>query len=500
MKRFSFILAIILVNLIACTSEKSSDTNTSIIAAPMLEATPGEDRPDFDCKIILTNVSRQSNGTGGYIDDGHNWIWAGQIRVLNSAVSEGWVPRIAYMPPSQDAWRAAETTLVTQGAVFSTYSFTMSENLPGPGMSGTSITRSVIQLIPLLERNGERMFDHNRIPGIFDNYRLTIDNGFQIVDDPAVCVDNGQPDEFEIIPPEFTVDFTADGNVNASGVLIGNGILNINYDINRLPNCRGTHNGYPAWDLIAYAKFLPSNTIAETSVRVFETNYGYPTNVAHAIPAEFAVPEGTTSVEIWFANSTLGGSSCIEWDSNNGNNYKFNVSSTPGWTGNNIVKISRGDSSACNNGTPWSGSTIYFGSWERTRAVVGNFCLEVWQEGVTDFNNPQLWQQIDARVYYRFEGEDFRSKYIDFVDYTGNNARYAFNLASIDPLGIYRCPDFETRVETLPSGEQQEQAMMEFFFSFNGQIHTTGNDGNPYFVVNYTDYYPNQFRESNCNQ
>ena len=46
------------------------------------------------------------------------------------------------------------------------------------------------------------------------------------------------------------------------------------YALERLGGCRGTHNGYPAWDITARVRFEPMGTVVERSVRAFDAPNG----------------------------------------------------------------------------------------------------------------------------------------------------------------------------------------------------------------------------------
>jgi hypothetical protein len=115
------------------------------------------------------------------------------------------------------------------------------------------------------------------------------------------------------------------------------------------------------------------------------------------------------------------------------------TSSQPAWIGNYETKLTRESGHACAGGSP-AASPVLFGTWARDRAVITNFCFQVWEPGVTDWNNPNLWQQLDTRVYYRWgTSGTYSFQYVNFSDYTGNNARYAKNLRDFDPYKNVSC-------------------------------------------------------------
>jgi len=209
-----------------------------------------------------------------------------------------------------------------------------------------------------------------------------------------------------------------------------------------------------------------------------------------------SIPAGAASMEMWFATS---GRSCgTHWDSNYGANYPFRVDSpaplaaSPTWIGNAIVHISRDPRDPCDGGSD-AAHGFSFGTWARQRAAVHNACFEVWQPGVTDWDNPDLWRQLDVRVHYRFAaGAPFAWSYVSIDRRAGHNARYAWDVASLDPFGHRRCPQVPyTR------GAHAVRARVDYFFSVNGaELRPSGADS--LFSGEYVDYPTNPYRDHNC--
>nr|WP_211194619.1 DUF6209 family protein [Pyxidicoccus fallax] len=83
----------------------------------------------------------------------------------------------------------------------------------------------------------------------------------------------------------------------------------INYDVNRLPECRATYNG-PAWVISALYRF-DNGPIQETVV----TGSGY------SVATPIVAPAGARHLEMWFRNTDR--SSCVRYDNNYGANYHF---------------------------------------------------------------------------------------------------------------------------------------------------------------------------------
>jgi uncharacterized protein DUF6209 len=83
--------------------------------------------------------------------------------------------------------------------------------------------------------------------------------------------------------------------------------LQIEYDPQRLPECRSDRYGQPAWNIAAYLRFHPSG---QEQVRGLVSG-----------PLKVDIPDDTSQVEMWFNNTDQTG--CVAWDSRYGQNYWF---------------------------------------------------------------------------------------------------------------------------------------------------------------------------------
>ncbi len=481
----------------SCSATPEAHEEFSPALAPLIGT--NEDAADKDCNIVLLDVSRVPNGMGGYETVGNTWLWRGAIDVRASEIEAGAQPGVLFHYGSDPTWWEAvlePASGAQEGYV--RYTFSMYGHTPGPGMSGTSISRAVIELIPVLVRGNTRRFDHNRNPGEWDNYTLTMQNNWTVLRDEAIC--SLRPPRVDLdtsaLVPEATLHFPASGAPELMGRIVAGGRLVVHYEPSRMTTCRDTHNGYPAWDLRAFVKFNPSGVVLDQSVRSFVTNYGVPTTTAVAQPAVFPIPADAASVEVWFWNSGIGGGyACQDYDSNGGANYLYGVFPLPGWVGNARVNISRSAAALCSSDAPVYASPFTYDSWARTRAAYAGFCFEVWQEGITDRPNPNLWQDLDVQVHYRFAGQqDFTRAYVDLFDQVGNNARYGLNLRTFDPFGFYQCPSVPYETVSAPDGDRV-QASLEFFFTINGMVFRPEN---ALFGGTYVDYASNPFRDTYC--
>lgn len=109
-----------------------------------------------------------------------------------------------------------------------------------------------------------------------------------------------------------TVRFNADWTMNVEGDLSTAKAINVEYALERLPNCRAHYHGQPAWDILAYARFDGGPTQNVTVTRGFG-------NDRAAVPGAFAVPAGAREMELWFFASDA--FSCRQYDSNWSQNY-----------------------------------------------------------------------------------------------------------------------------------------------------------------------------------
>lgn len=153
-----------------------------------------------------------------------------------------------------------------------------------------------------------------------------------------------------------------------------------------------------------------------------------------------------------------------------------------GWMGNAVVAISRDGGGACDGAAMTEGFT--YDTWTRQRATRRNVCFEVWEQGVTDWNNPDLWRQVDVQVHFRFgASETWQSAYVSMLDRTGNNARYALDLSTLDPFRPHHCT---TEPFTTSANGQYDEASMEFYFTANGS--TLQAQGSAPYRGTYQDY------------
>jgi hypothetical protein len=280
--------------------------DTSAGDAPLIGVDGHADAADRACHVVLRDLARPSNGTGGYQTNGSSWVWTGTIDISTEAALEGHEPRVLYQYGSNPTWWhvPAFPTGEPAPAGMTRTTVTLDHDLPGPGMSGTALSTATVQVVPFLAlTEGGRLFDHNRNPGDFDNYILNLAGSFAVGAAPGACPGSDEPAPARLV-------FAADWSETAIGVLTAGGRVRIEYDLARLTACRQSTHGHPLWDVIAHTRWEPSGAVESHSVRD-----GQPT---------LAIPGGTTAAVLWFENTQIGGG-CHAWDSDYGANYTFAV-------------------------------------------------------------------------------------------------------------------------------------------------------------------------------
>ncbi len=401
--------------------------DSDVVQGPLL-GEGGSDTADRACNVVLRAAARVPNQTGGYqtacYSTGCYLVFAGTLDVSAQALAEGAKPYVLYKNQDASAWTKVSATATTGAAQgFTRYQFQLKNKTIADGISTSSLQHAKVELIPyLLTQSGVRVFDHNRLPGDLDSYALSGASGLTVGDDPAACA-----------PPPANraeLDFRLGWQQGQQGALVAGAHASIHYDIGRLPDCRGTHNGYPAWDVRAFVRFSPGGQQLDGTVRGFSSLGGTPSNsAAISVPFDFDVPAGATSAEVWFENFTGAGSSCVGWDSNQSANYRFTVEPKPfaavQWVGDPGSSWSR----ACTreDGAP---DPMVLDSYIQQRAC--SFVeLDVYVPGLTD-GAAQKPEAIWAKTNLSLDGQALAPQVMNFVGRFGNNYRYHFELPRSD--------------------------------------------------------------------
>ncbi len=382
------------------------------------------DSADRACNVVLRSAVRAPGTTGGFLTKcttggACSFVWDLVLDVATTAPT-GSKPYVLYRATDRTTWSKKAATATTGApAGFKRFKVRLETNTLNAGMSATSMQRAKLELSPYLQlaSNAGRVFDHNRNPGDFDVYALVANNAWTLGEDAAVCRPPNQG--------RAVVEFKAAGwSTVQHGPLLAGGKGVLAYDLARLPSCRGTHNGYPAWDITANVLFRPGNQRVEGSVRTFGTLNGIPDQAQlKSLPFEFTIPTGTTSAEVWFVNTGLW---CPPtYDSNDSQNHRFPVSSdAPApitWFGNARAATSR--DCVANQNAP---ATLTLDGYIRERAC--SFVeADVYVRGLTDQQavRPEL---VMARAELVLDGVALDPVWLGFQTRVGNDYRFRFEL------------------------------------------------------------------------
>ncbi len=471
-------IGLVALALLPTACAESGDGYATSIEAPLVGVDGSIDQADRNCHVVLRDMKR--SGSGFSLETvGSSWVWVGTVEISDEAAAEGLAPSVMYRMAPSGAWSSVDATALDQPGTpgFVTYSVRIHEGLPGPGWSGTSLSNAKIEVVPYMRlTGGGRLFDHNRNASDFDNYVMTSPD-LAIWSSATACPAAAGPTRAQLV-------FDAAWGEHREGVLAPGGEMTIVYDNARLAQCRNWRNGNPLYDITAHVVFSPGNQRRDISVR----------DTSPTIP----VPSDAQGVTLWFENTAIPG--CQAWDSNLGANYWFDALTPPQWMGEAKTLITRDSSDRCNGGT--SASTGFsFDTWARQRAVMTNFCFEVYKPSITENDDPgHIFPFLDTRLHYRFVGAtastEWQSTPVDLDRRVGNNTRYAFNWRAVDPLRSYHCPEVEPTVVATPDGGRAE-IRVEFYVTVNGGELRPAPGGA--YAGTFVDYANDAWRGANCN-
>ena len=467
MVRFVFVL-LALISLAACVDEPVATTTAP---APLVGVDGSQDGADRSCHVVLRELQRPWTGFT-WETNGSSWVWAGTIEISEAAAAEGLTPSLLYQYGSNQTWFEAVAT-PSQAAPtpgFVRYQVRIDHDLPGPGMSGTAITNARIAAVPMLRMaEGGRLFDHNRNVGELDNYVMTYPD-FAVWRNDTVCAPPAGPQRARLV-------FDADWSERREGVLAPGGEISIVYAQSRLAQCKKTQGNFQLWDITAHVRFLPGGQLRAASVRDGQ--------------ATMAVPSDARSATLWFEATNTSG--CHYWDSNFGANYVFEAALPPQWVGNAKTLLTRDTSIDCSAGVP-AQQGFSFDTWTRQRAALTNLCFEVYQPGITDRDDPDLWQKLDVSLRWRGEGQTaWQARPVSFDRRVGNNARYAMSWRDLDLFRAYHCPEATT--SPTPDG-MYVQGRLEYIIVVNGyELRPAPGAA---FSATFIDYANDSWRAQHC--
>lgn len=186
--------------LAACQPVDEPATVTAGVAAPFSAEAGGTDLADASCRVALRDVQRPLGAYGYAIEypDGQPWVvWEAHVDVADDLLAGGATPGLLYSSGWDEAWWEAPAAASVEGAPdgMQRFAFRVTQNGISGNVYGSDWLGVSLDLIPVLHLpGGERLFDHNRNPDPFVNYRLDRGNSYTLADDPDVCWgDAGRP-------------------------------------------------------------------------------------------------------------------------------------------------------------------------------------------------------------------------------------------------------------------------------------------------------------------
>ncbi len=296
-----------------CAGDRTTETSLAAVArAQAIGKTDSTDMADHDCRIVLRSVkplSKQSTTVRDCDEEGCRTTIV--VKVDVDMEIQGTVFVLFHSAESgDDAWRQVEAEPVGPGgAGYLRYEAKITDPLP------TIESGQPVSVIPFLVTDQGRLFDHNVLTNDLASYQ--IDNVIDSIE-PSNRICTHRPNTSELV-------FDTVWNEFPVGTLRAGSRVAIRYAPSRLPDCRGSHNGFPAWNMEAFVRFLPGGQTASGPVVAFRNHQGRPTSEFYPIPFLTQVPDDATSMEVWFHNASGAGNDCDAWDSNYGTNYHFDV-------------------------------------------------------------------------------------------------------------------------------------------------------------------------------
>ncbi len=417
------LIALSLVSLTACQAQTWSPMGATPATAPYSPSASGGDSPDRACTVVLREVARLSNGTGGYEVnevDGQRWIvWEGVLDMASSAIDAGAVPAAIFQDVHGQWWEVGATAAADSPAGYQRYEFWLDEQTVTEGMSVSALNNVSLELVPFVRTtSGDRIFDHNRNPGDFDNYVLDSGNAWSVQDDGAACV----PAEER---PWAALEFRHDWQEIQHGAIVPGSSLVVEYDLLRLPWCFGdSYMGSATWNTWAYGRFEPSG---ETFAAPVVDCDDHACTIPRSLPVEVDVPSDATAVELWF--ETAGRACGSHWDSNYGSNYRFDTDPEPVdpvWAGDEGYTISRGMDMRV-EGIP---DPLVIDSWAISRADRKKLDAEVYVPGVSD--GSERAELVLAQAWVSRDGGSPVEHWMEPEGRVDNNLRFAWNLSDED--------------------------------------------------------------------
>ncbi len=142
-----------------------------------------------------------------------------------------------------------------------------------------------------------------------------------------------------------TITFDGGWNETADGPLVAGDSVRIDYDLDRLTDCRGSDMGSEVWGITGYAQFDDGEPRAFALSRLSG-------GTVVPVEAELPFPASARHVAMWFQVSNKWG--CVAYDSNMNANYGFDIEGHDG----SVVLAFDGDWSETQSGPIQAGDQM----------------------------------------------------------------------------------------------------------------------------------------------
>jgi hypothetical protein len=165
------------------------------VSEPFSLLDAGEDRSDQECRVVLRTARRPLNYWGGYetlCNQTGCWrVLQVQVDVSRDLLENGGVPALLYRSGSDPTWWETRGSSPADGEVpagSTRLEFRIGEHGMAEEYGYPAVLEQSVELIPIVHLpGGGRLFDHNRLPGPFDNYLLDAANSWTLLDESGVC-------------------------------------------------------------------------------------------------------------------------------------------------------------------------------------------------------------------------------------------------------------------------------------------------------------------------
>lgn len=130
-----------------------------------------------------------------------------------------------------------------------------------------------------------------------------------------------RPESASQPPPHASLRFERNGDPVVDGQIVPEGTVLIDYDLDRLPQCRAAAGQVPTWQITAYVRLIPETRVVQHPLTSL-TGSRLPVTAGRA-QCFLEIPYFATGIEICFHNSD--DTRCTCWDNNRSSNYYFPV-------------------------------------------------------------------------------------------------------------------------------------------------------------------------------